>query len=133
METKFNRFFNKKFTYAIVGASKKEEKYGYKIFKTLLDAGFKVIPINPRENEILGVKCYSSLIEIEEKIDVVDFVVPAGVTLKVLEEIIDNNLDIDKVWFQPNTFDSRCEKICYRNSIKYLKDFCLLKSVLKKL
>lgn len=131
MNYKLINFFNKKFVYAIVGASNNTEKYGYKIFKTLLDAGFKVIPINPKEDKVLGQKCYSSLDEVEFNIDVVDFVVPAGITIKVLEEVLD--LGINKVWFQPGSSDVKCEKFCYQNNIKYLKDFCLMKEALKNI
>lgn len=121
-------FFNKEFTYAVIGASNNPEKYGFKIVESLQKAGFKVIPINPKEEEILGIKAYSSLVEVKETIDVVDFVVPAHITLKTLEEV--KQLGISKVWFQPNSFDENCEKFCKRNTISYLKDFCLLKSTL---
>ncbi len=128
-ESKLVDFFSRKFLYAIVGASNNEEKYGYKIFKTLIDAGYKAIPINPKEKEIYGKKVYSRLSLVKERIDVVDFVVPAGVTLKVLEEV--KNLGIKKVWFQPNSFDDKVLSYARRNKIKFLKDFCLLQSVLK--
>lgn len=126
-----NDFFNKKYTYAIVGASNNEKKYGYKIFKTLIDAGFKAIPINPKEQEILGKKAYHSLFDVEEEIDVVDFVVPPNVTLNILDEMTD--LEIDKAWFQPGSFDDRCIKRAKEYGIKYLKDFCLYEQALKKL
>lgn len=129
MENRLKEFFNKDYTYAIVGASKNKEKYGNKIFKTLLDSGFKVIPINPKEDEIYGVKCYHNLSDIKEKIDVVDFVVPAGITLMVLEEVVE--LGIKKVWFQPKSFDNKVISYARRNKLKSLKDFCLLKSVLE--
>lgn len=131
MNHKLLNFFNKKFTYAVVGASNNEEKYGYKIFKTLLDSGFKVIPINPKEEKILGQKCYHKLEDYDEQIDVVDFVVPAGVTIRVLEDVVE--LGIRKVWFQPSSSDVKCERYCYKNNIKYLKDFCLMKEALEQL
>jgi len=130
MENKFKEFFDKNFTYAIVGASNNKDKYGYKIFKTLIDAGYKAIPINPKEKEIYNKKAYPNLISVKEKIDVVDFVVPVGITLKVLEEV--KNLGINKVWFQPKTFDDKVLSYARRNKIKHLKDFCLLKSVLEE-
>lgn len=130
MQDRLDLFFNKNFTYVIVGASNNEDKYGFKIFKTLLDTGFKVIPVNPKEDKILNVKCYKSLLDIKENIDVVDFVVPAGVTLKVLEDVV--KLGIKKVWFQPNTFDDKVLSFSRRNKLKALKDFCLLKTVLEK-
>ena len=55
--------------------------------------------------------------------------VPAGITLKVLEEV--KNLNIKKVWLQPKSFDEKVLTFIRRNKIKHLKDFCLLKSVLE--
>lgn len=129
MNYKLLNFLNKKYTYAIVGASNNEEKYGYTIFKSLLDAGFRVIPINPKEDLVLGQKCFHNLSQFQGHIDVVDFVVPAGVTIRVLEEVVD--LEIKKVWFQPGSNDLKCEKFCFKNNIKYLSNFCLMKQALE--
>lgn len=90
---------NKDFLYVVVGASNNEEKYGYKVFKDLLDAGYKVLPINPNEQEILGEKVYPTLSTVKEQIDVVIFVTPPAVTEKVLEEV--KVLGIKNVWIQP--------------------------------
>lgn len=128
MEDRLKQFFNKKYTYAVVGASNNETKYGYKIYETLKKSGFKVIPINPKEEKIQEDKCYKNLSSYKGKIDVVDFVVPAGITMKVLNEI--TKLKIDKVWFQPSSFDNKCELFAKKNKIKYLKDFCLMKEAL---
>lgn len=90
---------DKNFLYAVVGASNNEEKYGYKVFKDLLDVGYKVLPINPNEQEILGEKVYPTLSTVKEQIDVVIFVTPPAVTEKVLEEV--KVLGIKNVWIQP--------------------------------
>ncbi len=124
-------FFSKDYTYAIVGASSNQDKYGYKILEALKQVNFKAMPINPNESEILGIKVYESLNQIKKTIDVVDFVVPPKITLQVLEIV--KQLGIKKVWFQPGSYDSKCESFCKKNKIQYLKDFCLLKETLKKL
>lgn len=129
MSSKLDHFFNKKFVYAVVGATNNEDKYGFKIVKILKDNGFKVIPINPHEKEIYGLEVFKSLSDVKEKIDVVDFVVPPKITLKVLEEVLD--LGIRKVWFQPKSFDFKCEKFCYQHRIIKMTDFCLYEQSLK--
>ncbi len=126
-----NEFFNKEFTYAIVGASNNREKYGNKIFRTLLEANFKVIPINPKEEFIEEIKAYKNLTKVPINIDIVDFVVPPKITLEVLEEV--KSLNIKKVWLQPKTFNKDVILFLKKNKIKYLKDFCLLESTLKYL
>ena len=59
-------------TIAMVGASSNPEKASYGIMQKLQKAGYRVIPVNPRETEILGERSYPSLIDVPERIDVVD-------------------------------------------------------------
>ena len=59
-------------TIAIVGASGNPEKPSYAIMRQLQKAGYNVIPVNPRESEILGARSYASLLDIPEPVDIVD-------------------------------------------------------------
>ena len=47
--------------WAVIGATHKTEKFGYKIYKCLKDHGYEVYPVNPNVAEIDGNKCYPSL------------------------------------------------------------------------
>ena len=59
-------------TIAMMGASANPEKPSHGIMKRLLAAGYHVIPVNPRETEVLGQKAYASLDAITEPVDIVD-------------------------------------------------------------
>ena len=60
-------------TIALVGASPKPSRPSHRVMRYLLDAGYRVIPVRPRDcDEVLGVPCVASLAEIDEPIDVVD-------------------------------------------------------------
>src|SRR5436190_10801763 len=59
-------------TVAVVGASSNPDKASYGIMQKLQRAGYRVIPVNPRENEVLGEKAYASLSEIPDRVDIVD-------------------------------------------------------------
>jgi predicted CoA-binding protein len=59
-------------TIAVVGASSHPEKPSYRIMKQLLAAGYRVIPVNPREVEVHGQKAYPSLADVPGPIDIVD-------------------------------------------------------------
>jgi|SRR5439155_15285737 len=59
-------------TIAMVGASSNPDKASYGIMQRLQKVGYRVIPVNPRELEILGERSYASLIDIPERIDIVD-------------------------------------------------------------
>jgi len=73
---------------AIVGASTKPGKVGHDILNNMLSSGYggEVYPINPHAEEILGKKCYSSVLDVPGEIDLVVVVVPAASVLPVIEE-----------------------------------------------
>ena len=59
-------------TIAIVGLSKNELRASYFVGYYLKRHGYRIIPVNPRESEILGEKCYASLTDIPETVDIVN-------------------------------------------------------------
>lgn len=59
-------------TIAMVGASSNPDKASYGIMRKLQHAGYRVIPVNPKETEILGERSYPSLLDVPERIDIVD-------------------------------------------------------------
>lgn len=73
---------------AVVGASKTEGKIGHSILKNMVESGYEgpIYPVNPREPEVLGLKCYPSLSAITEPIDMAAIAVPAKVALDVARE-----------------------------------------------
>jgi len=73
---------------AIIGASKNETKRGYQTIRTLLEEKFegRIYPVNPKEKSILGVKCYPSVSDITEPIDVALVATPAKTLPSVLED-----------------------------------------------
>ncbi|AQS59462.1 acetate--CoA ligase alpha subunit [Desulforamulus ferrireducens] len=73
---------------AIVGASNKPDKVGHIIVKNVINHGFtgKIYPINPKEQEIAGLPCYNSLLQVPDKIDLAIITVPAKACLDVMED-----------------------------------------------
>jgi hypothetical protein len=88
-------------TIAVVGASPKPERDSHKIAKYLLDAGYRMIPVNPGQTEILGQKCYAGLRDIPEPVDLVDLFRRAEETPPIVEEAI--AIGAKSVWFQLET------------------------------
>ena len=122
---------NQDYTYAIIGASNNEEKYGNKILKDLLNKKFNLIPINPKEKEILGLNCYATLSEFYENknkenksIDVVIFVVPPKITEKILFEV--KKLNINKVWMQPGSESEKAINFCKENNLEIIYNSCIM-------
>jgi hypothetical protein len=115
---------NKKNVFAVVGASRTPEKYGYKAFKALKDAGYDVYPVNPNANEILGDKCYPSLSALPQIPDVVNIVVPHEVTEGIVKEC--KLLGIKNVWMQPGAESEKAIKYCEANGINMLYGVCVI-------
>ena len=85
--------------WAVIGATHKTEKFGYKIYKCLKDHGYEVYPVNPNIAEIDGDTCYSSLSCTSRCACCGRFVVPEAVGLAALDEC--KELGIPVVWLQP--------------------------------
>jgi len=115
---------DKRNIFAVVGASRDPKKYGYQVYKDLKEAGYKVYPVNPNADEILGDRCYPDLGDLPTKPDVVDVVVPP----KVTEEIVKTckRLGITKVWMQPGSESETAVKFCDENGIDVVYGDCVM-------
>lgn len=73
---------------AVIGASRSEEKLGHAILNNVLKYDYpgEVYPINPKADEILGLKCYPSVLDVPEPIDLAIVVIPDRFVVSVLEE-----------------------------------------------
>lgn len=73
---------------ALVGASREPGKVGHELMKNLIEYGYKgaIYPVNPKADEILGYKCYKSVLEIPGVVDLAVIMVPAAAVPSVLEE-----------------------------------------------
>ena len=87
--------------FAVVGASRNIEKYGYKVYKALLAAGFTVYPVNPNADEIDGNQVYPTLESVPKQINCVVTVVPPNLTLDIMRQA--GALNIPYVWMQPGS------------------------------
>ena len=77
---------------AVVGLSREPEKASFKVSSYMKEHGFRIIPINPFCDEVLGEKCYASLLEIpvalQKIIDVVDIFRPSNEVDSLVEQVI---------------------------------------------
>ena len=87
MADRFDKLFFPQ-SLCVVGASRDPAAYGHVILKNLISGGFagKIFPVNPKTDEILGIKCYSSVMVLPEKIDLAIVVVPAPIVPSVMKE-----------------------------------------------
>ena len=85
-------------TIAVVGASKNPEKDAHKIPKYLQEQGYRIIPVNPTADVILGERCYKSLSDVHEPYDVVDIFRPSEDVPPIVDEAIRGPAKV--IWMQ---------------------------------
>ena len=107
---------------AIVGASSNPERDSFKVMKYLIEQGYKIFPVNPKETYILGRKCYSSLSSIDEKIDMVDIFRAKEFVFDHTKEAIRINANI--IWMQEGIIDEKSSSLAMSCGIKVVMDEC---------
>jgi len=129
------RFLNKSNTIGFVGATVQKEKWGYKKYKKIKDAGFKVYPINPKYDEIDGDRCFpnlNSLINfLNKKPDFVITIIPPKITEKIVEQC--KEVGINKIWMQPGSESEKAIDFCEENDIEVVHGTCIVVDALQKL
>ena len=110
---------------ALVGASNNHHKFGNRIYLDLRSKGYDVVPVNPKDKQIEGDRAYASIGMMEELPNIVNFVVPPPIAMKVAQEAVE--LGIKHLWFQPGSESDKLETwLKGTNGIKYLINSCIM-------
>ena len=124
IDDKIKELFISSRVIALVGASNNKEKDSNKVMKFLQRAGYKVIPINPTciNNFIHGEKVYGSLLDIEQKIDIVNVFRPS----EEAEEIANQTIKIgaNVLWLQLDIQSDKARDLVMKNKIYYISNKC---------
>jgi len=104
--------------------SKNQEKAANYVPKYLSENGYNIIPVNPTADEILNKKCYHSIEEIEEPIDIVDVFRPSDQVLPVVQEAIKMKPKV--IWLQEGIHNITAEDLARKEGIKVVFNRCML-------
>jgi predicted CoA-binding protein len=88
-------------TVAVIGASSDRRKFGNRAIRAYLEQGYTVIPINPHEREIEGLRVYASVLDVPGSIDMASFYVHPEVGEQVIAEVAKKQ--IAEVWLNPGS------------------------------
>ena len=90
-------------TVAVIGASSKRHKFGNKALRAYVSQGHRVLPINPNESEVEGLKTYASVLDVPGSIDMATVYVQPEITLRLLDEF--QRKGIAEIWVNPGAED----------------------------
>jgi predicted CoA-binding protein len=108
---------------AVVGASSSSERPSHGVFKKLLAAGYRVVPVNPNETEVLGQKAYGSLAAVPYPIDIVDVFRRPEFTPDLADEAVRAKAKV--FWLQSGIVNEEAERRAREGGLTVVMDSCL--------
>ncbi|MCK4974712.1 MAG: CoA-binding protein [Sulfurimonas sp.] len=115
--------FNSVKTIAILGLSPDEEKPSHRVAKYLQEQGFKIIPVYPKEDEILGEKVYRSLLEIPFAVDMVDIFRKPKALDMVADACIERG-DVKVFWAQIEIVNNKAATKAKNAGMRVVQNMC---------
>jgi len=112
-------------TIAVVGLSSKRWRPSYGVAEYMKRAGYRIIPVNPQETEVLGEKCYPDLDSIPEPIDIVDVFRRSEFVPDIVEAAIRKGARA--VWMQEGVVHEAAAQRAESAGLAVAMDHCILK------
>ena len=109
---------------AVVGMSRNPEKDAHKVPKYLMEHGYKIIPVNPFAEEILGLKAYKDLEDIKEPVDIVDIFRPPEEVMDIVKKAV--KIKANVVWMQKGIVKNAAADYAREHGLKVVMDKCMM-------
>jgi hypothetical protein len=119
-----NQIFQMK-TIAVVGMSPKPERPSHYVGMYLIESGYDVIPVNPGHKEIAGIATYPSLLDIPNKVDVVNVFRRSEHTLLIAEATIE--IGAKALWLQDGIYNKEAVQIAEDAGLLVVTNDCILR------
>jgi predicted CoA-binding protein len=109
-------------TIAVVGASPDPARPSHGVTAYLLRAGYRVLPVNPLADEVLGLRCLASLAELEEPVDLVDVFRRPEHCGEVAREAV--AAGAGALWLQLGVVSPEARRVAEEHGMDYVEDAC---------
>jgi predicted CoA-binding protein len=113
-------------TVAVVGLSNDPEKYSHEVGRYLKEQGYRIIPVNPTEEEVIGERAYDTVDQIPEQIDVVDVFLPPEKTSEIAEDAV--RAGAKALWLQEGIENAEARRIAEEGGLAYVENRCMRKT-----
>lgn len=118
-------------TIAVVGLSSRRSRPSYGVSEYMQSAGYRIIPVNPNESEVLGEKAYPTLDDVPDHIDIVDIFRRSELVPEVVDAAI--RVGAGGVWMQEGVIHEDAAKLARAAGLEVVMDHCILKEHRKML
>jgi len=110
-------------TIAVVGLSGKENRTSHQVSKAMQEKGYRIIPVNPNEEEVLGEKAYASLKDVPDDIDIVNVFRRSEHILPIAEEATEISAPV--FWMQQGISHSEAYELLTDKGKTVIMDMCI--------
>jgi len=110
-------------TIAMVGASSNPDKSSHGIMQKLQSVGYKVIPVNPKETDVLGERAYPSLLDIDQPVDIVDVFRRSEDTPAIADEAV--KIGAKTLWLQTGVSSEEAAARARAGGLTVVMDACI--------
>lgn len=115
---------------AVVGCSPKADRPSHQVASYLMDAGYRVIPVNPAAAEILGEVCYPDLASVPEPVDVVNVFRNQDALMDAAKQAVAKGAK--GVWFQDGLRDPDAVALARKAGLTVVEDDCIMRQHLSR-
>ena len=112
-------------TIAVVGLSSKKFRPSYGVAEYMQEHGYRIIPVNPNETEVLGEKSYARIEDVPEHIDIVDIFRRSEFVAPIVETAI--RIGAGAIWMQEGVVHEDAAKMAREAGLAVVMDRCILK------
>ena len=112
---------------AVVGFSRYPQKPAHYVPKFLIKHGYKVIPVNPNAEEILKLRAFKSLEELEEEVDIVNVFRPSDQVLEIAKQVLKMKKKPKVFWMQEGIYNQEAAELLKRNGITVVWNRCMMR------
>ncbi len=117
-------------TIAVVGLSSKSQRPSHGVSRYMQSAGYRIIPVNPAETEVLGEKAYARLENVPERVDIVDIFRKSEAVPAIVEAAI--RIGARGVWMQEGVIHPEAAEKARRACMFVIMNTCILKEHIKR-
>lgn len=110
---------------AVVGCSRNEGKPSHDVPMYLQQHGYRIIPVNPNADTILGERAYATLAAIKERVDVVEVFRPASEALGIAKEAL--AIGAKALWLQEGIISEEAQRFANEHGMLFIMDRCMMK------
>lgn len=130
-DAEIKKLFQEAKTIAVVGLSNNPMRASFGVARFLQRQGYRIVPVNPNEKEVLGERAYATVSEVPEGVDIVDVFRRSEHVPAVVDDVLQKGTNC--IWMQEGVVNEAAAKKAETAGIPVVMDRCILKEMARLL